>query len=1129
MSHPRPTPRHTGDPAPQDDPLWYKDAVIYQLHVKAFFDFSNDGIGDFAGLTQKLDYLVSLGVNAVWVLPFYPSPLRDDGYDIADYKGVHPAYGRLADFKAFVKAAHARGLKVITELVINHTSDQHRWFQRARRAKPGSAHRNFYVWSDDDRKWPETRIIFTDTETSNWTWDPVAQQYYWHRFFSHQPDLNFDNPRVLDEVIRVMKFWLDTGVDGMRLDAIPYLVERDGTNNENLPETHAIIKRLRAWIDEHYPGRMLLGEANQWPEDVRPYFGDGPGDECNMAFHFPLMPRMYMALAQEDRHPITDIMRQTPDIPATAQWAIFLRNHDELTLEMVTDRERDYLWNYYAAEPRARINLGIRRRLAPLVDNDRRKIELLNSLLMSMPGTPIVYYGDELGMGDNIYLGDRDGVRTPMQWSSDRNGGFSRADPQRLYLPAIQDAIYGFATVNVEAQAANPSSLLNWMRRLIAVRRRHKAFGRGHLDFLYPGNRKVLAYLRRVEEADGGSGETILCVANLSRAAQPVELDLSAFKGRVPVELMGRSAFPPIGDLPYFVTLPAYAFYWFLLAEEEEAPIWHEPQPPVLPEFVTLVLGKTGGLGQGKGLDTLTNTALPDFLPRQRWFGLKGLGRPKVAAAARVEVPAGRGETAPLAAAWRVGEGEDSHLYFLPLAAAWESRDQDPQEHLAAFAVAKTRQGARAGLLVDAALGDLGFVRRLAADILAGARHPGEEGAELVAHPTSAAAGVTFEPEAEVQRLGADQSNTSLRVGEGHILKLYRRLEPGIHPEVEMGRFLTDRAGYANIPAVLGHAELTLPGEGGAAACAILQAYVANQGDGWSFTLDYLDRFLEEVELLPEEPTAAPPGPEEEPRHAYFMSLIATLGRRIGELHRALAEAGARHADEAPDFAPEPLTPKALEAWAEAAGDQARAARQALKRMVGRLPGDSPLAADITARLDDWKAVKQRIAELADPTRHGGAGRLIRLHGDLHLGQVVIAKDDFFLLDFEGEPARSLDRRRARGTPMADVAGMLRSFDYAAWAALFAQADRQAEAGTDILTRLKPHAEAWQAETRAAFLDGYAEAVEGCPGLGLDPALIDLMSLTKALYEIAYEAANRPDWLSIPLGGLAHLLAQPVD
>jgi len=544
------------------DPLWYKDAVIYQLHVKAFADSSGDGIGDFIGLTSKLDYIASLGVTAVWVMPFYPSPLRDDGYDIADYGDVHPDYGTRADFAAFVAAAHKRGLRVITELVINHTSDQHPWFLESR-SSADNPHADWYVWSPDDKKFAEARIIFTDTETSNWAWDPTRQAYYWHRFFSHQPDLNYDNPAVLREVIRVMRFWLEMGVDGLRLDAVPYLVEREGTNGENLPETHAVLKQIRAAMDEKHPGRMLLAEANQWPAEVRPYFGDG--DECNMAFHFPLMPRIWIALRKEDRTPIVDIMERTPPIPDTAQWAIFLRNHDELTLEMVTDDERAFMWSEYAADRRARINLGIRRRLAPLVENSRGRLELLNGLLLSMPGTPVIYYGDEIGMGDNVYLGDRNGVRTPMQWTPDRNAGFSSADSAALYAPVIADPVYGYESVNVEAQERIPGSLLKWMRRILGVRREYPAFGRGSLEFLAPENKRVLAYLRQHE------GVTILCVANLSRFAQYVELDLRKFDGKVPVEMIGKVRFPPIGELPYLLTFAPHGFYWFLLTDGSQA------------------------------------------------------------------------------------------------------------------------------------------------------------------------------------------------------------------------------------------------------------------------------------------------------------------------------------------------------------------------------------------------------------------------------------------------------------------------------------------------------------------------------------------------------------------------------
>jgi maltose alpha-D-glucosyltransferase/alpha-amylase len=554
-SHAAPLAAAAEEPAGAEDPLWYKDAVIYELHVKSFCDSNHDGVGDFRGLIQRMDYLKGLGVTCLWLLPFFPSPLKDDGYDIADYRSVHASYGTLDDFVAFVRAAHQRDLKVLIELVVNHTSDQHPWFQRARQAPAGSLERDFYVWSDTDERFPETRIIFYDTEKSNWAYDPVAKQYYWHRFFSHQPDLNHDNPAVVDAVIDVMKFWLDLGVDAFRLDAVPYLCVRDGTNNESLPETHQVLKRIRRALDQSHPNRMLLAEANQWPADVRAYFGDG--DECHMAFHFPLMPRMFMALRQEDRQAITDIVNQTPAIPETCQWALFLRNHDELTLEMVTDEERDYMYQWYAVDPQMRINGGIRRRLAPLVENSRRRIELLNSLMFSLPGTPIVYYGDEIGMGDNIYLGDRNGVRTPMQWSLDRNGGFSRADPARLFAPPIMDPVYGYQAINVEAQERYPFSLLNWMKRLIELRQQHPVFGRGSLTFVWCPNRKVLAFLRRDDR------ETVLIVANLSRTFQAAELDLAACCGSMPIEMVGRAELPAIAETPYFITLGPYAAHWF--------------------------------------------------------------------------------------------------------------------------------------------------------------------------------------------------------------------------------------------------------------------------------------------------------------------------------------------------------------------------------------------------------------------------------------------------------------------------------------------------------------------------------------------------------------------------------------
>ncbi len=1088
----------------RSDLLWYKDAVIYQLHIKAFFDANNDGIGDFSGLMQKLDYIQELGINTIWMLPFYPSPLRDDGYDIADYRHVNPTYGTMRDFRRFVRAAHERGLRVITELVINHTSDQHVWFQRARQAKRGSVHRNYYVWNDTDQRYPETRIIFIDTEPSNWTWDPIAQQYFWHRFYHHQPDLNFDNPTVLREILRILHFWLEMGIDGLRLDAIPYLVERDGTINENLPETHAVLKRIRAEMDQHFPGRMLLAEANQWPEDVLPYFGDG--DECHMSFHFPVMPRMYMAIAQEDRHPIADILRQTPDIPGSCQWGIFLRNHDELTLEMVTDKERDYLWNFYAADKRARLNLGIRRRLAPLLENDLRKIQLMNSLLLSLPGTPIVYYGDEIGMGDNIFLGDRDGVRTPMQWSPDRNGGFSRADPARLYLPPIMDAIYGYEAVNVEAQQREPASLLNWMKRMIAVRQTHQAFGRGTLRLLYPRNRKVLAYLREHD------GDRILCVANLARSAQAVELDLSAFKACVPVELLGRSPFPPIGDLPYLLTLPGHGFYWFVLAEAAELPRWHEPIPEPLPDFITLVL-RDGwrAVLEGQGGRELEREVLPAFLVNQRWFGAKDRTITGTRVADWAEL--GGGRDGHLLAEIEVGlaGGEAPQRYFLPLATSYDDQALSHGWPLLSFALAQVRRGAKVGALYDAMAG-ADFPLAALKAIREGTVIAGGADASIRCWSTSALAGVEVPQEVEVKRQAAEQSNSSAMIGNRAVFKAYRKLQAGVQPEIEIGRFLTEVARFANTPPLLGAIE-RIGADGEPTALAAAFGFVRNQGDGWVYTIDYLHRTLDELRLhaaAGPEPGAAP---TENP-HGFYLAQARVLGQRTAELHRALATP-----TEDPAFAAEPITRADLKAWQRAVRRQAEAAFKALKHVLPQLDEDDRRRVQaLLAHRDDGYA---RIDALIEPPVRAAK---TRVHGDFHLGQVLVAQNDFYILDFEGEPARPLAERRAKSSPLKDVAGMLRSFDYAAWAAVTSLAEVHPGTGEIVRTL----AEAWRQASAAAFLGGYRETIAGCPSYPEDAAeaerLLNLFLLEKALYEICYDAANRPLWVRIPLKGVTSLL-----
>ncbi|MGC2080193.1 MAG: maltose alpha-D-glucosyltransferase, partial [Xanthobacteraceae bacterium] len=854
------------------DNLWYKDAIIYQLHVKSFFDSNDDGIGDFPGLISKLDYIAALGANTIWLLPFYPSPRLDDGYDVSEYRDVHPDYGTLADFRQFIREAHARGIRVITELVVNHTSDQHPWFQRARRAKPGSPWRNYYVWSDTDQKYAGTRIIFLDSERSNWTWDPVAGAYYWHRFYSHQADLNFDNPQVLKAVLGVMRFWLQLGVDGLRLDAVPYLIEREGTKNENLPETHAILKRFRAEVDRAFSGRVLLAEVNQWPEDTKDYFGDG--DECHMAFHFPLMPRMYMAIAREDRFPISDIMRQTPPIPDSCQWAVFLRNHDELTLEMVTDSERDYLWQTYASDRRARLNLGIRRRLAPLLERDRRRIELMNSLLLSMPGTPVIYYGDEIAMGDNIHLGDRNGVRTPMQWTPDRNGGFSRTDPAALVLPLIMDPLYGYGAVNVEAQSRDPHSILNWTRRMLAVRSRHPAFGRGTLTLLSPKNRKILAYLREY------CGDILLCVANVAHSPQAVELDLSRFVGRVPVELNAGTLFPPIGELTYLLTLPPYGFYWFALAPASDWPSWHTPAPEPLPEFITIVMRDSLAKALSPdGRVLIENESLLQYIAKRRWFGLKDQTIRSAHIANVTDIRDGDREI--LLAEVEVKTDAAPSRWFLPMSILWEDEPSGALPHR--LALVRVRRGRRLGFLTDAfALPS--FAYRFVDALAAGREFKNPEGV-LHFRPTESGKELLRDSAHEhVNWLSAEQSNSSLTIGDTVMLKIFRRILAGQHPETEMSRYLTAQ-GFANAPPLLGDV-VQVAQDGTPHTLAVALGFVRNQGDAWTWMLDQLTRALDSLS----------PNESEFDMLSDCEAVAAAIGRRLGEMHAVLAR---RTGDEA--------------------------------------------------------------------------------------------------------------------------------------------------------------------------------------------------------------------------------------
>ena len=1222
------------------DPLWYKDAIIYELHVRAFSDSNNDGIGDLPGLISKLDYLQDLGVSCIWLLPFFPSPLRDDGYDIADYTNVNPSYGTLSDFKKFLDEAHQRNMQVMIELVINHTSDQHPWFKAARLAAPGSPEREMYVWSQTDQLYKNARIIFTDTEKSNWTWDETAQAYYWHRFFSHQPDLNWDNPRVMEEVLKAMRFWLDMGVDALRMDAIPYLLERDGTSCENLPETHHVIKAIRAAIDADYANRLILAEANQWPADVRPYFGDG--DECHMAFHFPLMPRIYMALRQEDRLPITDIMAQTPPIPDSCQWGLFLRNHDELTLEMVTDDERDYMYFAYSADPRMRVNVGIRRRLAPLVDNNRRRIELLNSLLLSFPGTPILYYGDEIGMGDNIYLGDRNGVRTPMQWTSDRNAGFSKCDPARLYFPVVMDPIYGYQVVNVEAQQADQSSLLQWTRNMIALRKLFQVFGRGSLSFLNPSNRKILAYLRELEQ-DYGTHETVLCVANLSRFAQPVSLDLAAYEGMEPVEMLGYVPFPTVTAAPYQLTLAPYSFLWLELqtpSSDSKSPPELQSVPmaePLGTEMNVLDLRTSGwpGIFSASTLVQI-ESALPNWLAHQRWFGAKSrrIQSARVSHWADLSSVTGSiGEDflpvkpeddlvspAILFAEVTYFEGEPD-VYQIPVAISGGSQAdtivaERPDSVLTTLASssgtavlhdATVHEGFRqtelkliecdatvplacidipestlAALSSSAELGAAGFTAsgehsdefvdgKTIANVLPTRPlplnlQPGEAAPEpspdpavagvararrikplgpaptgeipdstgsLTAHASSSLRDLRISKLLKSRAGSAEQSNTSIIYGDALILKMFRRLQPGENPDVEIGRFLTEVAHFNCIPPFLGEIAIT-SASGEKTTIAMLQGLVANEGDGWAWFLRQLSGFYRHVALNSGAPVVPPPEFGTKRSQPVWvpeigqetMEAAGLLGRRTAEMHIALSSHSTEHA-----FIPEPCSHDDLKADALQIESQIQSALGALKLGLSAL--------DETAADDAGLLLSKRL-ELIDRSRSivdlAAAGQRIRIHGDYHLGQTLKTgttdgssrNGDFILLDFEGEPARPLSQRRRKQSPLKDVAGMLRSFSYVAFAGLKEyEKSTGPSTETPVTTSLSKWAQAWQRYASTEFLDAYYETIGKSPELLPSPreaqTLLEAFVLEKALYELLYELNNRPTWVHIPLAGILTL------
>jgi maltose alpha-D-glucosyltransferase / alpha-amylase len=1065
------------------EPEWYKDAVIYELRVRSFFDGNDDGVGDFAGLTAKLDYLADLGVTALWLLPFYPSPLKDDGYDIADYTDVHPDMGTIADFRAFLDAAHERGLSVITELVLNHTSDQHPWFQRARRAELGSAERNFYVWSPTAEPYADARIIFKDFETSNWTWDPVASAYFWHRFYSHQPDLNFDNPEVQSALFGVVDFWLGLGVDGLRLDAVPYLYEEEGTNCENLPRTHAFLRKLRAHVDAHFPNRMLLAEANQWPEDAAAYFG--AGDECHMNFHFPIMPRMFMAIVMEDSFPIIDILAQTPTPPASCQWALFLRNHDELTLEMVTDDERDYMYRAYASDAAARINLGIRRRLAPLVGNDRRKVELLNGLLFSLSGTPVLYYGDEIGMGDNIFLGDRNGVRTPMQWSMDRNAGFSRAHTQRLILPVNTDSEYHYESLNVETQQNNPSSLLWWTKKLIALRRDYRAFGAGSLDVLTVANPRVFSFLRRLGD------QIILVVANLSRAVQYVELDLSPYKGLRPVELFGGAVFPPVGDHAFPLTLGGHSFYWLSLERAVNDPALESTADESSAPLARLLEGITA------------STRVPDleeqlaaYLSSKRKLVARGRDLDRVRLVDVIKVGAGEDAATCVLIRAEYVEGEPD---VFPL---WIG--------LGAEGVTDVlEEAARARVVMRA--------------LASGKPLQGRLGRLTVA----ASVAPTWDEHSVPHAVAGAHENTVVQIEDLYVLKIFRRLTEGSSLDLELARALARAGAPLRVPIVAAFEYTPLRGE--PSTLALLDTFIPNAGTAWHQALAELGRYFERVltahrgDAVPEAPPTASvttsvtdeaPSPQVSDLLGTFIDTMGRLGERTGDLHQSLA--GLHD----PAFAPETYGTLARRSEYQSLRNLAGVVLRDLREHASRLAGDA--AADATFVLERRGAVLKRFEPLL--TGRGHAVR-IRTHGDYHLEQVLFTGKDFVILDFEGEHDRSYNDRRRKRSPLRDVASMLRSIDNASLVALW-------EPGTvrEVdRALLSPWAGLWSAWMSSAFMRGYLRAIAGSAMLANTDAAeasrwLDAFALERTLRDLRVELAWRAPGTIIPLRALAQML-----
>lgn len=1087
-------------------PLWYKDAIIYELNIKGFYDSNGDGIGDFAGAMEKLDYLEELGVTAIWLLPFYPSPLRDDGYDIQDYYQVAERYGNVDDFKAFLEAAHDRGLQVITELVINHTSDQHEWFQRARNAPIGSKERDYYVWSDTDEKWPDVRIIFTDTETSNWTWDPVAKQFYWHRFFSHQPDLNYDSPDVQREIIDILDYWMDMGIDGFRLDAIPYLFEREGTNGENLPETHEFLKKLRKHVDENYDNVLFLAEANMWPEDSASYFGDG--DECHMNYHFPLMPRMYMSVKLEDRHPITDIFDQTPEIPENCQWATFLRNHDELTLEMVTEEERDFMNNVYAADKTARINVGIRRRLAPLMDNDLEKIKLLNVLLMSLPGTPVLYYGDEIGMGDNIYLKDRDGVRTPMQWNSNENAGFSEANPHSLYMPVIRDTEYSYRWVNVKRQAQNPNSLLNWTKKLLARRKNFQVFGRGTIKWIKPENGRVLAFVREYLE------EKVVVVINLSRHPQSAQLDLSEYEGYTVQEAFGKTYFNEVGRELYQITLSAHGYYWLQL---QSAPRTGEDTRDLsTPQLATKEIGNFFSKANLKNLET---RVLPAYLQSVSWVGARASQLEDVTILHYRMHSNGQRHFGWLLLEVSFLEGLPE-LIQLPLAFHQhrENVDYTAREEI----IGMVNLDGNNIVMLDA-LYDEEYRRGLVAGLvdygdLAGFRF--EAGEDI---------SVAGEQDASLLHSGTEYM---LLQSHDYNIKFYRRVDAETVPDLEVKQMLT-RRGFKAAPQVVGTLHFN-PDKKTNATLAIFERRYDSSGSAWDYVQNNVRRFAEDVITRIQKPNEDAPDaqPDEvsvtdkvmykdmpdtiqDILGALFVKKMAELGRTLASYHMLSKDVnGQTH------FINEPLSLHYQRSvYAGLKGD-VRATLDLLKKKLPTLNEETSGLAEAILGQED--VIHDRLKRVFHRKIESDK---IRIHGDFTLLQIAMAEDQFIIQNFDGDPDRSFSQRRLRRSPAKDIANLMRSINYACGIVY-------EDLAPGVRDETAEHLEDWLRTANrylsAEFLTAYRKSTEGTRLLPDDEGdleiLLDTFRIEKAMQELRYDLNYRPESVQVPMRGILELL-----